>query len=58
MRVYIIYRLSDYNHPFAITLNKDVAKAYKRQAEKEDRIGIYSIQSHLVTNAVTEFRCE
>ena len=58
MRVYVVYRLGDYNHPVAITLNKDVAKAYVQRAEKEDRIGIYSIQSHLVTNAITEFRCE
>lgn len=58
MRVYVIFRLSDYNHPVAITLDKNTAKTYVKQMQKEDKIGIYSIQSHLVTNAITEFECE
>lgn len=58
MRIYIIFRISDYAHPVAMTLNKDAANKYVQKCNKEDRYGRYFIESHLATNAISEFSCE
>ncbi len=56
-RIYIIFRIGDYAHPVAMTLNRDEANKYIQKCNKEDRWGQYFIESHLVTNAITEFFC-
>lgn len=58
MRVYIIFCISDYAYPVAMTLNKDAANEYVRKCNKEDGWGHYFIESHLATNVITEFSCE
>lgn len=59
MRIYIIFRISDYAHPVAMTLNRDAANKYVQKMNKEDRWAHrYFIESHLATNEITEFSCE
>ena len=58
MRIYIIYRISDYAHPVAMTLNKDIANKYVQKYNQEEGWARYYVESRLATNAITEFSCE
>lgn len=60
MRVYIIFRISDYDYarPVAMTLDKDAANKYAQKCNKEDRWAWYFIESHIATNEISEFSCE
>lgn len=58
MRIYIIYCISDYAHPVAMTLNKDIANKYVQKYNQEEKWARYYVESRLATNAITEFSCE
>lgn len=58
MRIYIIYCITDYAHPIAMTLNKDSANKYVQKYNQEEGWTRYYVESRLATNAITEFSCE
>lgn len=58
MKAYVIYMISDYARPLAITANKQKAEQYmKKCKEKDESYHVYWIDAVEISNNVLEFDC-
>lgn len=56
MKAYVIYVITDYAHPLAITTNKKKAEQYMKKCKEEDKYyHEYFIDAVEISNDVFEF---
>lgn len=58
MKAYVIYIITDYAHPIAITTDKKEASKYLHKCENGDSYHCYSMDIINISNHITEFSCE
>jgi len=58
MKAYVIYMITDYARPLAITTNKKNAEQYMKKCKEEDKsYHIYWINTIDISNNILEFDC-
>ena len=58
MKAYVIYIITDYAHPIAITTDKKEASKYLHKCENSDNYHMYSMDIVNVSDKITEFSNE
>ena len=58
MKAYVIYIITDYAHPIAITTDKKEASKYLHKCENRDNYHMYSMDVVNISDKITEFSNE
>jgi len=58
MKLYVVYYISDYAHPIAISKNREQAERYAYKLNKQAKWSQACVKCITLNNEIVEFDCE